>query len=79
MADAKKAAAEGGYHYAFFGTKDHYRKWGVVKISSWEELFGKTFTIYDGTHFMEEEYVYDLLIPKIHEILDGAADVLPRD
>ena len=78
-ADAKKAAAEGGYHFAFFGTRDHYRKSGVVKISSWEELFGKTYVIYDGTHFMEEEYVYTLLIPKIREILDRPSNVLPGE
>ena len=78
-AAAKKAAAEGGYYYAFFGTRDHYRKSGVVKVSLWEEMFGKTYTIYDGTHFMEEEYVYALLIPKIHEILDGPANVRPGE
>ena len=78
-AAAKKAAAEGGYYYAFFGTRDHYRRSGVVKVSLWEEMFGKTYTIYDGTHFMEEEYVYALLIPKIHEILDGPANVRPGE
>ena len=50
-----------------------------MKVSLWEEMFGKTYTIYDGTHFMEEEYVYALLIPKIREVLDGTADVLPRE
>ena len=44
-AAAKKAAAEGGYYYAFFGTRDHYRKSGVVKVSLWEEMFGKTYTV----------------------------------
>jgi hypothetical protein len=78
-ADAKKAASEGGCHFAFFGIRDHYMKSGAVKISLWEELFGKTYAIYDGTHFMEEEYVYSLLIPKIHEILDGPANVLPGE
>jgi len=52
--------------FAFFGTKDHYRKSGIVSIRSWEKLFGKeSFEIYDGTHFMEEEFIYKLLIPKI--------------
>ena len=51
----------------------------MVKISSWEELFGKTYVIYDGTHFMEEEYVYALLIPKIREILDRPSNVLPGE
>ena len=55
------------------------KKAAVVKISTWEEMFGKTYTVYEGTHFMEEEYVYALLIPKIHEILDGPADVLPGE
>lgn len=70
--DARKAASEGGYNYAFFGRKDHYKKWGVVKVSSWRKVFGDTFQEYDGTHFMEEEYVYSMLVPKIQEVLDGA-------
>ena len=76
--DARKAASEGGYNFAFFGSRDHYMKSGVVSIAHWEELFGKTYRIYDGTHFMEEEYVDTLLVPKIREILDGTAAVLPR-
>ena len=71
-ADAQKAASEGGYHYAFFGTRDHYRKSGVVNVDTWSKMFGNTFQIYEGTHFMEEEYVYALLIPKIREVLDAA-------
>ena len=78
-ADAREAAKEGGYFFAFFGTHDHYMKSGVVKVSLWEEMFGKTYRMYEGTHFMEEEYVYSLLIPKIREILDGPAEILPRD
>ena len=67
--EACKAASEGGYYYAFFGKRDHYKKWGVVKVSTWRKMFGETFQEYDGTHFMEEEYVHDLLVPKIREIL----------
>ena len=55
--------------HAFFGTHDHYRRNGVVSIRRWKKLFGDTFTLYDGTHFMEIEYVYSLLIPKIMEVL----------
>jgi len=52
--------------HAFFGTHDHYRKSGVVRVRTWEKYFGKeSYTIYEGTHFMEEEYIYSLLIPKI--------------
>ena len=69
--DARKAASEGGYFFAFFGTRDHYRRWGVVNVSTWREMFGDTYQIYDGTHFMEEEYVQSLLIPKIREVLDS--------
>lgn len=63
---------EGGrdYFHAFFGTKDHYRRTGVVSISLWKKYFGSnTFTIYEGTHFMEEEHVRNLLVPKIMEVL----------
>ena len=51
--------------HAFLGLRDHYRKIGVVSIRRWKRLFGDTFTLYDGTHYMEEEYVLSLLIPKI--------------
>ena len=78
-AEAQKVAKEGGYHFAFFGTQDHYMKSGVVSVSIWEDMFGKTYALYEGSHFMEEEYVYALLVPKIHEALDGTADVLPRE
>ena len=78
-AEARKAASEGGYNFAFFGAHDHYMKSGAVKVSVWEEMFGKTYRVYDGTHFMEEEYLYSMLIPKIREVLDGTADVLPRE
>lgn len=67
--DACRAAGEGDGHYAFFGRRDHYRKWGVVRISTWRKMFGDTFQEYDGTHFMEEEFIDSLLIPKIREVL----------
>lgn len=60
----------GDYFHAFFGTRDHYRRSGVVSIRTWRKWFGdSTWTIYDGTHFMEYEYVISLLIPKIREVL----------
>ena len=56
--------------YAFFGLRDHYRRNGVVSIKAWRKYFGEgTYTLYDGTHFMEEEYIHSLLIPKIREYL----------
>lgn len=52
--------------HAFFGTRDAYRRSGVVLIRTWKKYFGKgTWTVYDGTHFMEEEYIRSLLVPKI--------------
>ena len=71
--EARKVAAEGGYHFAFFGTRDHYLKWGVVSIDTWREMFGDTFQLYEGSHFMEEEYIHSLLIPKIREVLGNPA------
>ena len=58
------------YFYAFFGTRDHYRRTGIVTISSWEKYFGTTYQFYEGTHFMEEEHINALLVPKICEILN---------
>lgn len=57
-------------YFAFFGTKDHYRKSGVVSICRWEKLFGKeSYALYEGTHFMEEEYIDSMLIPRINALL----------
>ncbi len=58
------------YFFAFFGTRDHYRRIGVVLVRSWRRYFGEgTWQMYKGSHFMENEYVHSLLIPKIKEIL----------
>ena len=59
------------FFYAFFGHQDHYRKSGVVSIKTWEKYFGKTYSMYDGTHFMEEEFVTSLLVPKIRKVLEN--------
>lgn len=51
---------------AFFGTRDHYRRRGIVSVRGWKKLFGEgSFVMYEGSHYMEEESVYSLLIPKI--------------
>ena len=58
------------YFFAFFGTDDTYRRWGVVNIRSWARHFGKdSCQIYKGTHYMEEEYLYSMLIPKVLKVL----------
>lgn len=57
------------YFFAFFGTHDHYRRSGVVSIRTWEKYFGQTWQMYEGTHFMEEEHINALLVPKICELL----------
>ncbi len=56
--------------HAFFGTKDHYRRSGVVSIKTWKKYFGNTFSVYDGTHFMEEEFVRTILVLKVLKVLD---------
>ena len=56
-------------YFAFFGTMDHYKRSGVVSVEQWEALFGKRWQEYDGTHYMEEEYIHSLLVPKIREVL----------
>lgn len=60
----------GDLFHAFFGTRDHFRRSGVVSVRLWRKWFGPgTWTIYEGTHFMEEEHIHALLIPKIREVL----------
>ena len=52
--------------HAFFGRRDHYRRTGVVSLNAWRRRFGPgTWTLYDGTHYMEEEHLKALLIPAI--------------
>lgn len=53
--------------HAFIGTKDHYRRTGVVSLRTWKKYFGETYTLYEGTHFTEEEFIYSLVVPKIKE------------
>ena len=68
----ENSAEAGGkdYFYAFFGSRDRFRISGVVLVRTWKKWFGEgTWTVYDGTHFMEEEYIHSLLIPKIRSVL----------
>ncbi|MGN0191402.1 MAG: hypothetical protein ACI39U_07075 [Candidatus Cryptobacteroides sp.] len=58
------------FFFAFFGDSDHYRRSGIVSIKSWRRHFGNTFSTYPGTHFMEEEFILDRLIPKIIQTLE---------
>ncbi len=62
------ACDTGDMHFAFFGDYDHYRKWGIVDPGQWNAHFGDSAS-YPGTHFMEQEFVDSLLIPKINEVL----------
>ena len=56
--------------HAFFGTHDHYRKSGIVSVRTWKKRFGDTFSMYEGTHYMEEEHVRTMLVEKILEVLN---------
>ena len=58
-----------GQVHAFFGTHDHYRKSGIVSVRTWKRRFGDTFSMYEGTHFMEDEHVRTMLVNKILEVL----------
>ena len=59
------------YFHAFFGTMDKFRRSGVVMVRTWRKYFGEgSWTIYEGSHFMEEEYIRTLLVPKILSLLD---------
>ena len=55
--------------HAFIGTRDHYLRTAIVSRRTYKKHFGATCTLYDGTHFTEEEYIRSLVIPKILEIL----------
>ena len=71
--DAMKNTPRKGSHdsfHAFIGTRDHYRKFGVVSIRAWKRHFGDTFTLYEGTHFTEDEFIHSLIVPEICNALD---------
>ncbi len=55
--------------FAFFGLDDHYRKSGIVSVKTWEKYYGGAYHVYDGSHFMEEEHIRNLLVPEILEVL----------
>lgn len=57
------------YCHAFFGTRDHYRRSGIVSVKTWKKHFGDSFSIYEGTHFMEEEFVRSVLLDAICNVL----------
>ena len=67
---AMESAGENRQLWAFFGTDDHYRKSGIVSIRTWKKYFGNTFSIYSGTHFMEEEFVRTVLVEKLENLLN---------
>ena len=62
------AASSGDSYFAFFGRRDHYRRSGIVSLRAWRRHFGDTFALYDGTHFMEEEFIQSMLLPRIIEL-----------
>ena len=68
--DSSPCRGGNDYFFAFFGTADHYRRSGVVSVREWVKYFGPdTYKIYEGTHFMEDEYLHTMLIPKIISVL----------
>lgn len=56
------------YSFAFFGLYDHYIKQGIVDIPSWAANYGE-YAVYPGSHYMEQEFIDSMLIPKIDEVL----------
>lgn len=66
----KAASSSSDYIFALIGTRDHYRKSGVVSVHTWKKYFGDAFVLYEGTHFTEEEYVRGLLKSIILKTLD---------
>ena len=68
--DALRRSPAHAMTFAFFGDNDHYRRSGIVSIKTWKRFFGDgSFSIYHGTHFMEEEHVRSVLKEKILEML----------
>jgi len=71
MSALREASLHPSLHFAFFGKSDHYLKSGIVNPRQWRKYVGEDSCVqYDGTHFMEEEYIYSLLIPEIVKRLE---------
>lgn len=64
--------AESGYLHAFFGEDDHYMNSRIVSIKTWRKYFGYNYSLYEGTHFMEEDFVRTLLRDSIIDILSDS-------
>ena len=61
--------------FAFFGTHDHYRRSGIVSLRGWKRRFGSaSFQLYDGSHFMEEQYVRTLLADRLRGLAEGSCE-----
>ena len=61
---------EDGFIHAFFGVNDHYMDSNIVSVKTWRKHFGYSYSLYEGTHFMEEEYVRTLLKDVVLNMLD---------
>ena len=70
--EAMKASRLSDPTHAFIGTRDHYLRTAIVSKRTYKKHFGATCTLYDGTHFTEEEYIRSLVIPKIKELLSSS-------
>lgn len=57
------------FFHAFFGSRDHYRRSGIVSVRTWKKYFGDSFDEYEGTHFTEEEHIHALIVPFIQNML----------
>jgi hypothetical protein len=58
------------FFFAFFGTRDHYRRTGIVSVRTWKKHFGTNYMMYSGTHFTEEEHIFDKVLPLIYKVLN---------
>lgn len=63
------SSGSGDDFFAFFGVRDHYRRSGIVSVRTWRKYFGESYLLYDGTHFMEEEFIFSMLVPFVRKML----------
>lgn len=69
MKNTPSSGSQDHFH-AFIGIHDHYRRTGVVSVRTWKKHFGDTFTLYEGSHFTEEEHIHALIVPYIENVLN---------
>lgn len=57
------------YVHAFIGVRDTKRRSGIVSLRTYRKIFGDSFTLYEGSHYMEENFLESMLVPALRNYI----------